>query len=258
VKPVATAVPPDAWTPFCDGQFDPGAETWASYCASGDTRLREQLVELYTPYARIIAARMYRRRGGLAAEFTDYMQSALLGLLRAIDRYDLSLAIPFVHFAARHIRGAVLDALPSMSELNAQVLGRRSLRQDRVASLVVGVGAAQGTASLDKLSGLALELGIGFLLEDAGIFQQPPDQPDQRCYDDHRRRELSTAFGQLLPLLPERQSRLLCCHYFCDMRFAEIAELMGLSVARVSQLHRVALKGLLALSQRVGHLDLSG
>jgi RNA polymerase sigma factor for flagellar operon FliA len=258
VKPVVTAAPPHAWTAICDGQSDPGAVMWASYSASGDPRLREQLVDLYTPYARIIAARMYRRRGGLAAEFPDYMQSALLGLLRAIDRYDPGLAIPFVHFAARHIRGAVLDALPSMSELNAQVLGRHRLRQDRVASLAVGVGATHGSDSLDELSGLALELGIGFLLEDAGIFQPPPDQPDQRCYDDHRRRELSTAFAQLLPLLPERQSRLLRCHYFCDMRFAEIADLMGLSVARVSQLHRVALKGLLQLSQRVGHLDLSG
>jgi RNA polymerase sigma factor for flagellar operon FliA len=255
---VVTAAPPHAWTAICDGQSDPGAEMWARYCAGGDPRLREQLVVLYTPYARIIAARMYRRRGSLAAEFPDYMQSALLGLLRAIDRYDPALAIPFVHFSARHIRGAVLDALPSMSELNAQLLGRHRMRQDRVASLVVGAGATQGSASLDELSGLALELGIGFLLEDAGIFQPPPDQPDQRCYDDHRRRELSTAFAQLLPLLPERQSRLLRCHYFCDMRFAEIADLMGLSVARVSQLHRVALKGLLALSQRVGHLDLSG
>ena len=41
------------------------------------------------------------------------------------------------------------------------------------------------------------------------------------------------------------------------MRFAKIAELMDLSVARVSQLHRAALKRLLTLLQRVGHLDLS-
>ncbi len=206
----------------------------------------------------MIAARMYRGRGGLPAEFSDYMQSALLGLLRAIDRYDPALAIPFVHFAGRHIRGAVLDALPAMTELHAQLLGRHKLPGDRLASLVVHVSAGEAGATLAELSSLALEFSMGFLLEDAGIFQPPPDQPDQRCYDDHRRRELSTAFAQLLPLLPERQSRLLRCHYFCDMNFAEIAQVMGVSVARVSQLHRVALKGLLQLSQSVGHLDLSG
>ena len=255
---MVTAALPHAWTAFSDARSDPGAQTWASYHASADPRLREQLVALYTPHARMIAARMYRRRGGLAADFQDYMQSALFGLLRAIDRYDPTRAIPFAHFSARHIRGAVLDALPSMSELNAQVLGRHSLRQDRVAGLVDELGATPARATLHDLSGMALQLGIGFLLEDAGIFQSLSNQPDQRCYEDHRRRELSSAFAQLLPLLPERQSRLLRCHYFCDMRFAEIAELMDLSVARVSQLHRVALKDLLQLSQRVGHLDISG
>jgi RNA polymerase sigma factor for flagellar operon FliA len=198
---------------------------------------------------------MYSRRGGLPAEFSDYMQSALLGLLRAIDRYDPAQEIPFMHFAARHIRGAVLDALPAMTELHAQLLGRHRLRSERVASLAHEVGPA---ASLQQLSSLALELSIGFLLDDAGIFQPPPDQPDQRCYDDHRRRELSTAFAQLLPLLPARQSRLLRCHYFCDMGFGEIAELTGVSVARVSQLHRDALQKLRQLAQRGGHLELNG
>lgn len=218
----------------------------------------EELVQIYLPAARVIAARMYRRRGGLSAEFSDYMQSALLGLLRAIDRYDPAQQIPFIHFAARHICGAVLDALPSLTELHAQLLRRHGLRRERVASLAAGIEAAQVGGSLQDLSSLALELSIGFLLEDAGIFQPGPDQPDRRGYDDHRRRELSSVFAQLLAMLPPRQSRLLRCQYFCDMSFGEIAELIGVSVARVSQLHRDALQKLRALSQRAGHLDLNG
>ena len=255
VKRAGSAATPPA---LCDGMPDPGAATWARYCTAPEPTLREELVQIYLPSARVIAARMYRRRGGLSAEFSDYMQSALLGLLRAIDRYDPAQQIPFMHFAARHIRGAVLDALPSLTELHAQLLGRHALRRERVASLAAGVEAAQLGASLQELSSLALELSIGFLLEDAGIFQPGPEQPERCGYDDHRRRELSAAFAHLLPQLPPRQSRLLRCHYFCDMSFGEIAELIGVSVARVSQLHRVALQTLRQLAQRAGHLDLNG
>lgn len=255
--PMHTATPL-ARQVLCDPRSDPGAETWIRYRASGDPLLREQLVSLYTPYARIIAARMYRRRGRLAAGFSDYMQSALLGLLRAIDRYDPALAIPFIHFSGRHIRGAVLDALPSLSELNAQVLGRHSLRRAHVATMQGEGCPAQDGASAEPPGGPAQETWAGFPLDDASAFRPLTEQLDHRCQEDLRQRELAAAFAQLLPLLPERLSRLLRCHYFQQMRFVEIAQAMGLSPARVSQLHRQALKTLLHLSRSFGHLELDG
>jgi RNA polymerase sigma factor FliA len=41
--------------------------------------------------------------------------------------------------------------------------------------------------------------------------------------------------------LPERDQKIVHYHYFNGMRFEQIAELLGVSKPRVSQLHRGAL-----------------
>lgn len=259
-NPSVTAAPVPTWAAD-------HANLWQRFHASGDAQLRAELVVIYAPFARMIASRIYRYRGRLPGQFCDYLQAALLGLLEAMQRYDPALGVPFHRYAGERIRGAVLNALPAMSELHAQACLRKQL-DTRVQSLSMrpepnskepdSKPAPESKSALQSLVNLTRGLSIGFLLEGTGMYCESEQQADHHAYSDHSRRELAAVFAGLLPRLPEAQADVLRYHYFWGMQFNDIATLLGLSPARISQLHRVGLHQLRVLYEAQGRMNWSG
>jgi RNA polymerase sigma-B factor len=67
----------------------------------GDERAREELVRRFTPLTRSLARRYSRS----SEPFEDLLQVAMLGLLKAIDRYDLQRGYSFQSFAVPTVLG---------------------------------------------------------------------------------------------------------------------------------------------------------
>jgi RNA polymerase sigma-B factor len=76
-------------------------ELWRRLKRQRDQRAREELVKLYMPMAR----RMAGRYAGVVEPYDDLVQVASLGLLNAIDRFDVDHGTPFVGFAKPTIMG---------------------------------------------------------------------------------------------------------------------------------------------------------
>jgi RNA polymerase sigma-B factor len=76
-------------------------ELWRRFKQGRDQRAREELVKLYMPMAR----RMAGRYAGVVEPYDDLVQVASLGLLNAIDRFDIDRGIPFGGFAKPTIMG---------------------------------------------------------------------------------------------------------------------------------------------------------
>ena len=76
-------------------------DLWRRFKDDRDQRAREELVALYMPVAR----RMAGRYGGISEPHDDLVQVASLGLLNAIDRFDVDQGTPFLGFAKPTIMG---------------------------------------------------------------------------------------------------------------------------------------------------------
>jgi RNA polymerase sigma factor (sigma-70 family) len=91
---------------------------------AGDTEARDALIETFLPLVAGIA-RIYR--GSVAVDRRELMQDGVVGLLRALRRYDPGLDTPFWAYASWWVRQAMQQLVSELSR--PVVLSDRAIRQ---------------------------------------------------------------------------------------------------------------------------------
>ena len=207
---------------------------------SGNQAARERLIETYLPHTRILAARLYAGRIGNDLEFAEYLQFATVGLIEAIDRYDPGKEALFKTFAGHRINGAMLSGLKHLSEKREQISAHKSERADRLDS---------GKAVLDEpekdlfqqLAEVAIGLALGYLLDDRDDHGDDAVFVPESHYVGLELRQMQQKVRSLINSLPHQERMVIKYHYLNHVSFADIAENLGLSKGRISQIHRHAL-----------------
>lgn len=213
---------------------------WKRLAVGPDAEARAQLIEHHLVTAQKIAAALYARRFDNSVEFADYLQYARLGLVEAIDRYDATREASFVTFATYRIRGAILNGIEKCTELATQRAQQRRLQRERLRSIKEDLPASKDPFA--RLIDLTLNLAVGYLLEESGIWKTGEADRASDPYLSFELKRLGQRMKVLLEALPERERTILRYHYFDHKEFVEISEVLGISKGRVSQLHARALQ----------------
>jgi RNA polymerase sigma factor for flagellar operon FliA len=235
------------------------AELWARWRGERDARARDALIRHYLPYARMVAATVYARRSHDEIEFDDYLQLACVGMVESVDRFDPVHGAQFRTFAAKRVRGAILNGLVRLSEKNQQISVMAKLRAERLEAVKEGARAQVGAqprsgagASGEPLFRYLAEVGIGIalvvLLEDTGMIE--PEEPEAHAqaispeisyFQKSEMSQLRRALNDKVDQLPASERLVIRRHYLEQIPFEEIARGMALTRGRISQLHRQAL-----------------
>jgi RNA polymerase sigma factor for flagellar operon FliA len=235
---------------------------WKDFNEQRTPQTRSALIDHYLPLSRKIAKILYAKRGGLDVEFVDYLQQAAQGLIEAIDRFDSTRGVPFESYASARIRGAVLNSLPAMSEKYAQISLRKRLQQERVESLTqqIGEGHSRERDSFRELADLAVGLAISYMLEGTGLIglESSPLAVGRDAYSSLEQRELTDSLKRLVEALPDRERTVIHYHYYQGLSFTHVAEILGVTKGRVSQIHRQALQLIREAHAADSQLNLSG
>ena len=236
------------------GEHDP---LWAEYAHTRDRAARDRLIVRYMPFARTLAARLFRLRIDDSVVFSDYLQYARIGLIEAVDRYDPLREASFETFSAYRIRGAVLNGLGKESEIAAQRNYWRTRTQERMDSLMPSAFQGGEPPELDDFVQLTVGLAIGVLL-----YENPDEGPPDLSlranpYAGAELTELRRIARSAVEQLPERERDLVGRHYFGNCEFQTIANELGITKGRVSQLHAQALARIRKNLSVNGDLDLN-
>lgn len=221
---------------------------WDAYAISRDPQTRGELIEHYMPVAKIIAAKVFGLRADPSANFDDYLQYARVGLIEAVDRYDVTRSVPFEAYSAPRIRGAILNGLEHESELSAQRGFWRSRMRERTESLLGDKRDKPERATLHELIQVTVGLALGAILDDAAQ-ELVDEQPRSNPYSVTEMDQLTRQVRGLLVKLPEREQQVLRGHYFEQRELQSIAADYGITKGRVSQLHA---QGLARLRDMLG------
>jgi RNA polymerase sigma factor for flagellar operon FliA len=173
-----------------------------------------------------------------------------VGLLEAARRFDPSRGAQFGSFASWRISGAILNGLVRSTEQHQQIASRKRLVDSRLDAIL---DAAESPDSLSveqtlvRLSQVAVGLAVGFMLEGTGMFDDGQSFSEFDGYSSVAMRQLRARLHSAVMSLPKQERKVLERHYFQQQAFSDIAQDMGLTRGRISQIHKAGLEQLRAV-----------
>lgn len=208
-------------------------------------------------------ARRVLNAAGNRMELGDLVQTGVLGLYRAIDKYDPAKGVPFSAFALPYVKGAMLDELAKHVQIPRSIrdkhnklkaafdeLSRRYVRSPTDEELAEFLGI-----SLERLGEWLTEVGWTAVwsveeLELAGTLHVSDNRASMNPATAFAEKEDKALLVQAIRHLSLREQQLLYAYYQEELTFKEIGYVMDLSESQVSRIHSKAIVRLRALLER--------
>ena len=232
-----------------------------------DKCAREKIVEEFLPVIKHLAYKVAR---GFENEnlIDDLISAGIIGLLEVMEKYDATRGAKLNTFAYLRIRGAMIDELrsrdwfPRSARAKAKKIqevtrklehekGRypeeEEIAQELNMSLEDYLTMLRSCGNLSVVSiediseavGESREKIIGYVLDD--------DENPEKYAEFY---ELERILADELQKLPEKQRIVLTLYYHEDMNMKEIAKTLGVTEARVCQIHAQAIVSLRPAMQK--------
>ena len=212
----------------------------------------EDYAELSRKYAYLVHrwARRYAGTSMAVIDWDDLVSVGIMGLIQAKQRYDPESGKPFEVYAEFRIKGAILDELRRVDPFS-QPLRRKVRRLSRaIEELTNELGREPTDHELGLCLGIPLE-DVQKLLEQVQHLRQTSvDELDRHslardlAISGWSRAELKVALSESIRRLDPRDQTVLGLYYFQGLSMGEIGRVIGVTEARVSQLHSGALRTL--------------
>jgi RNA polymerase sigma-B factor len=224
-------------------------ERFRQYQVTGDRQIRNALIEDH----RWLAIHCARRFAGKGEPLDDLVQVAMLGVLKAVDRFDPDYGTTFATFAVPTITGELRRHFRDTTWAVHVPRRARDLQHTvKVAVDELGhvLGRSPTAGEVAEHAGLPVEEVLEALEaarcyrkapmattedEDDGLSNLGEDDPGIDAIDAR------VTVARLLRELPARERRIVELRYLSGLTQSQIAEIVGVSQVQVSRLLRASL-----------------
>ncbi len=247
--------------------FSEGEELVISFARTKNPALKQKIISVYAPLVKYIIGRINVTYSA-TLDRNDLYQYGILGLLKALDRFDPDRGVPFKAYAYKRINGEVIDALRkegligrdkyekvkqlenAINELTAvygrepsvdEVCDKLGITEDEYYS---NLNAAQLTYMTSLNTRIADAEG-DFIYRIDTVVDENQYAPDEILIKKNLKAQLKTLIGKL----PEKPKLILALYFYEELTLADIGKVVGLSEARISQILN---KTLLELKTQLG------
>lgn len=222
------------------------------YASNPIDALRNSIISKSMPLIRSIIGKISRPDQPLSQR-EDLESAAITGLLQAMESYDCSRNIQFNTFAYYRIRGSIVDYLRSIDQLPrkqrknygevqkvveqlSQILGREPSSQEIADELEMDIEDYYKLLSNVQQRNV-LSLDSPAYDADSVSYYETQVDPNSEVPDNNlEKKERTNAIMKKIGELKERDRLILMLYYYEDMTMSEIALLLELTEARISQI----------------------
>lgn len=220
---------------------------------------REELIKENMPLVKSIARKFFIPGKGF--EYQDLVNSGVIGLIDAINKFDVEKGAKFSSYSYIKIKSAILDEIRNQSPISKHNLTKVNkynkvieklqaelLREPTSYEIANELNISKKElndieSNIDMLNIVSLNHVI---FEDTNetiqdvISYKEEHTPANIIEEEEKLDILSKAINNLR----EKEKLILSLYYYEDLNLKEIGKVLGVSESRVSQLHRKSIRNL--------------
>ena len=230
-------------------------EVLIEHMQAGEKEVREVLIEQNLGLVHHIVKRFLNR--GYDTE--DLFQIGVIGLIKAIDKFDPSFDVKFSTYAVPLIAGEIKrflrdDGMVKVSRTLKENGSREKYARER---LSLRINREPTLQEVSKEAGLTIEeviLAMEANVQVESIYQSVYQNDGNEIYmvdqladkgkDEQEKMLNHLVIKQLIEGLPETEQKLIRLRYYQDKTQTEVAKMLGISQVQVSRMEKKILLGL--------------
>jgi RNA polymerase sigma factor FliA len=234
---------------------------WKRAYAKAYVDERDRIIDEFVPIIRHLAYKVSKRYDDDNI-IEDLISAGVVGLLEAMEKYDVTKGNKLNTFAYLRIRGAMIDELRARDWFPRSARSKSKKINEVIRKLENKLGRLPGEEEVAQALGMGLEeyftmlkdygnlsiLSIEDLHELLGedkerVIRYVTEESDdpEKCAEMY---ELEGLLTKEFNKLPERQKFVLSMYYHEDMNMKEIAKVLDITEARICQIHSQAVMNL--------------
>jgi RNA polymerase sigma factor FliA len=229
---------------------------WKKFKKTGDENYREQLVLNYLPLVKYLTDRISQHLPNEIRnnDREDLYLEGIVGLLDAIEKFDLTRNIKFETYASKRVRGAIIDSLRKEDILPKNVreqakkiekayitkeaeLGRKATDTEIMQEL--GMTNDEFYGSIDKIKGISVVSMDAEILNSDGkkFYFEDIAGEEGSAIADFEKKEAVEKLAEIIEKLDREERIVLETYYWDGLTLKEIGSVLGISESRVCQIH---------------------
>ncbi len=232
------------------------------YRKEGQLEVKQALVLRYLYIVKAIAVQMRNVYAG-TLQMEDIINEGVIAIMKSIDRYDPERDNKFETFISRRLRGMIIDLVrkndwmprdfrkqvKAIEEAQAS-FNRANSRwpSDEETAQSLGMDLRK-FRKLQRMSVMMNVLSLDMITDDEGEHQSlqlssgDADSQPERAYLQGESRQI---LAEAVSSLKEKEQMVISLYYVEELNMGQIAQLLGVSEPRISQIHSAAIRKLKA------------
>ena len=225
-------------------------DLWNVFKSTGDIGAKNEILLYYGYLVKWIVRRMMPKYNNYN-EYDDLVSCGMLGLIDAVDKFELKHEVKFETYAVSRIRGEILDymrsqdwASPSLRKKISAITNAyetfenknpgRPVDQEVANSLGMPVEQIQKILNQTHMFNLVnFEDALNSGNPEAEIRSRDENTPEDELLEKERKEVLA----QVIEALPEKERLVITLYYYEGLLLKEIADILQVTESRVSQIH---------------------
>ena len=214
------------------------------------------MIKEFLPKINYIVKSLKHQNLPAIVEEEDLFQVGVLGLYDALEKYDPSKGVKFSTYAEIRVRGYILDHLRHLDWVPRNIRSKIKNLENKIVELETKLGRQAKAEEIAEYLGMSLEdymkyaesavnnilisLATDISKEDDESLQlweviSVDDDTPEKYVEEKQLKEI--LFDIINNKLDEREKLILTLYYYEELNMKEIAEILGCTESRISQLH---------------------